>query len=221
MHPKYCKANGEYVILYYPNTEIELDFDRVVDSNENYKFLKLKSFKKSIIVLHKKYIHELVASSDRLYNFGFEPTKSLTINVCNPYSKFKFEEFMKYISSPSLKKLHTALDFHISYDFNTNEGMTEAIFENLNIRKLSGYNTNFTPEVYDKIKNCHSLNYANLRIFNKGEDLLDAIEANSKVKQWSLYFGPGSFTDSVQKRLQAMILDRNDNSLQVYGYCKQ
>ena len=73
-----------------------------------------------------------------------------------------------------------------------------------------------TPKFYDMIYSCSSLRYAKFFEIHDAHDWLDAVEANTNVKQWHIRFKHTDITDCVKERLQAMLSIRNDNSLIVY-----
>ena len=135
--PSYCKTKGEYVVFYYDHVNTELELEGVVHNCENYDCLDLKSFRNPIFALHRKYIHEVTTTSNILCKLNFEPIVSLELNMKYPESESESEKLIKYLSSASLQKWHTTLNFREKYDFSNYEDLTKAIFGSLNIKILN------------------------------------------------------------------------------------
>ena len=88
------------------------------------------------------------------------------------------------------------------------EYLTQAIFDNLNVKVLYLWNVKeelLTTEFYDMIKNCHSLRSVTFIENEHAHTQLDVIEGNSNVNQWIIDFRLGDIDKSVKERVQEIL----------------
>ena len=98
--------------------------------------------------------------------------------------------------------------------------MTQAIFDNLNIKVLTVSDVSsrlLTSHFFDKIKHCQSLRSVKFERIRKVHTQLDTVETNLNVKKWIINFDNDDVTDSVKERLAKILVNRNDNSLLIYS----
>ena len=148
--------------------------------------------------------------------FDFRSLDRLELNVSNYSSTSEKERAINYLSNNSLKNLHSKVNYGGWFDF-ANDDLTEAVFDNLNIQELSISCRNITaPEFFNLINSCHWLRCVETVGIEDTNALLDVIEASFNVRQWILNLGWYDITYSVVERLQAMMLNRNENLLVIY-----
>ena len=67
--------------------------------------------------------------------------------------------------------------------------------------------------LYQLVSNSESLRHVEFKNINDPDSLLKTIKTNTYVKQWVLEFNWRALTDKVKRKLQKLILQKNDNSI--------
>ena len=82
-------SQNDYVIFTNESVSLKFDYEGMVESCNDYACIELENIDKPVIIMHRKYIHNLYIHKDLYNEIDFEPTKILQLNFGKD---FRFQE---------------------------------------------------------------------------------------------------------------------------------